>query len=161
MWDLLLCMGRWHRPLLSHRGCGHKKRVLQMSVEFYMLVDGDKQNVKYFKLWRARGKSHGNHIKMIWIQGFKSDSKSALKSTAQIEVWTTLLHVLATHHHQQWAGISQNGKAKGCYFHFWKPATGSQRTHYIWVSFFRYLTLKINLWISQWNQHQILSYNHI
>ena len=37
MWDLLLCMGRWHRPLPSHWGCGHKKRVLQMSVEFYML----------------------------------------------------------------------------------------------------------------------------
>ena len=60
-----------------------------------------------------------------------------------------------------WADISQNGKAKGHYFLFWKPTTGSQNAHYIMVSFFRYLTLKINLWISQWNQHQILSYNHI
>ena len=72
-----------------------------------------------------------------------------------------ILHFLATHHHQQWADISQNGKAKGRYFHYWKPTTGSQSAHYIMVSIFRYLTLKINLWISQSNQHQILSYNHI
>ena len=55
---------------------------------------------------------------------------ATFQALVQISVGSFLLAYLVrvssngNYYDQQWADISHNGKAKGCYFHFWKLATG-------------------------------------
>ena len=146
--------------------------------------------------------SNGSFNILTWWVSAYTYKEYVPKNVPQNDsVLREILQFLAAHHHQQWAAISQSGKAKGCYFHFRKSCHWMS-THYIinflqfpfwdiwpweWISeyfneistkhchttIFRKpltmatklidpeVTLKIYLWISQSNQHQTLSCNHI
>ena len=84
-----------------------------------------------------------------WMSAYTYIPKNAPQ---KYSVSREILQFLAAHHHQQWADMSQNGKANGCYFHFWKPTRNpplNAKAHItLSISFFRTLTLKINQWIS-------------
>ena len=94
------------------------------------------------------------YILTWWMGAYTYKEYIPKKAPQEYSILREILPFLAAHHHQQWADISKNRKPEVRYFHFWKPATLS-------ISFFRNFTLKINPWISQWNQHQTASYSHI
>ena len=101
------------------------------------------------------------YILTWWMSAYTYKEYVPKNAPQKHSILREILQFLAAHHHQQWPDISKNGKADVRYFLFWKPATGSKVHIPVSISFFRNLTLKINWQISQWNQHQTLSHNHI
>ena len=69
-----------------------------------------------------------------WVHAHTYKEYVAKNIPQRDSVLREILHFLPTHHHQQWAGISQNGKAKGCYFHFWKHATVLPLDHKVHIT---------------------------